>query len=552
MAKEISLDPGARIPDPPLSEDQLLEWAAELTQSLRSDHVDSVDRIETMIMSDHRTTNRPGAKASKRFFFDEYTGTLYLDTKIDGVTDWYPINNEVEYSQDGLGVNVVYSTSLPVSGVTNGYFTWDEEVWDEASYWPGSGNTITIPETRKYQVELLVNISNLALDDEIILSTIVDGVDLTNIPEAHIVWKSDGNAKKLRLSYIKEFADGEDLQFGYNAESTFDFNEMYTIITPMTESSGGGGQVIFDHGGLSGLGDDDHALYLLASDATNRATFATNWTDLTDGGETSLHSHASATICLPAGSEYQIKSTSPADTCQNMISFDSDVMIFGNTSFPMNVYGTTTEVRAETGEVTITSVAAGKDIVLSPGSGVTPGDVMIKRGDVVLDDNFGIRGIVSGGTEKLLIRMNQGSTPNNIVEIGDSGFANIVEFVTTGNIRLARYGSTVQMQENGLTWLDMLSINASDEKIFGATASGISRLKGENVYLDASAGITLTCSGSSTVSIAGGAFYMSSAIKARLPYRGSAPSSLGNGDFWMESDGLHIYYGGAEYTVAGV
>jgi hypothetical protein len=47
-----------------------------------------------------------------------------------------------------------------------------------------------------------------------------------------------------------------------------------------------------DHDLLSGLEDDDHAQYLLASDATDRSTFAINWDDLTNGGETSLHSHA--------------------------------------------------------------------------------------------------------------------------------------------------------------------------------------------------------------------------------------------------------------------
>jgi len=47
-----------------------------------------------------------------------------------------------------------------------------------------------------------------------------------------------------------------------------------------------------DHGNIQGLGDDDHSLYLLASDATDRATFATNWTDLTDAGSTTLHTHA--------------------------------------------------------------------------------------------------------------------------------------------------------------------------------------------------------------------------------------------------------------------
>lgn len=46
-----------------------------------------------------------------------------------------------------------------------------------------------------------------------------------------------------------------------------------------------------DHGGLSGLADDDHTQYLLASQATDRATFTANWTDLTDTGSTTLHTH---------------------------------------------------------------------------------------------------------------------------------------------------------------------------------------------------------------------------------------------------------------------
>jgi len=46
-----------------------------------------------------------------------------------------------------------------------------------------------------------------------------------------------------------------------------------------------------DHGVLAGLSDDDHTIYLLASAATNRATFASNWTDLTDAGASTLHKH---------------------------------------------------------------------------------------------------------------------------------------------------------------------------------------------------------------------------------------------------------------------
>lgn len=48
---------------------------------------------------------------------------------------------------------------------------------------------------------------------------------------------------------------------------------------------------VLDHGTLAGLGDDDHSIYLLASAATSRAAFASNWTDLTDAGATTLHKH---------------------------------------------------------------------------------------------------------------------------------------------------------------------------------------------------------------------------------------------------------------------
>lgn len=38
----------------------------------------------------------------------------------------------------------------------------------------------------------------------------------------------------------------------------------------------------------------------------------------------------------------------------------------------------------------------------------------------------------------------------------------------------------------------------------------------------------------------------------KLPYIGTAPSNLENGMVWMESDGLHLYYAGAEKLVTGV
>lgn len=53
-----------------------------------------------------------------------------------------------------------------------------------------------------------------------------------------------------------------------------------------------GAWVALTHGELSGLtSGDPHTQYLLASAATDRTTFAANWTDLTDGGVTTLHTH---------------------------------------------------------------------------------------------------------------------------------------------------------------------------------------------------------------------------------------------------------------------
>lgn len=50
-----------------------------------------------------------------------------------------------------------------------------------------------------------------------------------------------------------------------------------------------------DHGALTGLTDDDHTQYPLVTDfESDRATIQTNWTDLTDSGETTLHSHAAS------------------------------------------------------------------------------------------------------------------------------------------------------------------------------------------------------------------------------------------------------------------
>lgn len=89
-----------------------------------------------------------------------------------------------------------------------------------------------------------------------------------------------------------------------------------------------------DHGGMDGLADDDHAQYLLASDATNRATFASNWTDLTDGGVTSLHSHSGGGAA-EISNLVTATTTINADTSVTVVSYldiSGDLVCSGNLS----------------------------------------------------------------------------------------------------------------------------------------------------------------------------------------------------------------------------
>ena len=100
-----------------------------------------------------------------------------------------------------------------------------------------------------------------------------------------------------------------------------------SIGKPIVNLRGGaGGSGVTDHGALTGLTDDDHSQYLLASDATNRATFAANWTDLTDGGETSLHSHAGG-----SGSNFYAKMASGAEFGDTIVFADTDFNKSGHT-----------------------------------------------------------------------------------------------------------------------------------------------------------------------------------------------------------------------------
>jgi len=495
MASEFVLDPVAGIPDPPTDESTVLEWTKELTEAIQKDHVANVDRTETMVMINRGLDTRPESTGSRRFFHDAKSGVLYLDTEISpDYSEWVGINVSSSYSPDGLGVHVLLSTSLPWSTATSGYFSWDAEEYDEADddpyYWViGDPTVITIPETRSYNVVVEGKFDNLAADGTFLCGAEINGTT-SILPEDYyyIVSTGTGEEYTIKISFIKELILDSELKIGYKCSDSVDVSELSCIVTPVTLSTGGGGEIpsLTDHGALGGRDDDDHLLYLRNADTGgSRAAFATDWTDLTDNGETLLHTHPTSTetICLDAGAEYQIKNTSL--NCQNMISFDSNIMTFGNTSYSMNLRGSSVNVESEgslylIGDGTTSlSSSAGNNITLSPGSAISPTDVVVAQGDlwmndgnVMLQNNNALTGEVTGGTDKILIRMNE-----NIIEIGDNIYANVTEFVTNG------------------------------------------------------------------------AVIMDEPAKLRIPYLTSQPTSLTNGDIWMESDGLHVYYGGTEHTL---
>lgn len=86
-------------------------------------------------------------------------------------------------------------------------------------------------------------------------------------------------------------------RFRIGAEGQFGIGGAVFGTTGQYFRSGGSGAApswaTIDHGTeLTGLTDDDHTQYVLVTNLeADRATIVTNWDDLTDGGETTLHTH---------------------------------------------------------------------------------------------------------------------------------------------------------------------------------------------------------------------------------------------------------------------
>jgi hypothetical protein len=329
-----------------------------------------------------------------------------------------------------------------------------------------------------------------------------------------------------------------------------------------------------DHGGSDGLGDDDHSLYLLASDATNRSTFATNWTDLTDAGDTILHGHdvtgltnwAGPYLALTGGNLtdnlYLDKTATPSvflreagDTADYTTIWDSSsvgalkkvagtgaatlrleaVVSDGTSGATVQLFRTTNTTGARFFRIHKGDGTSTVQHSFNAGSGVvelcnTAGSVTIGEGNLFIDK-----------AADPSIQLREGGTTTTLTKLVDDGWLGKLKKIGTGTVGL---------------WIDAESTggtgNVSIQLFREANTTGTVKFvvhEGDgtstaNHELSGGSGNADLCKQGGKV-ICGG-------VAVQLPYLNTAPSGLTNGMIWMESDGLHIYYSGAEKTVAGV
>jgi hypothetical protein len=270
-----------RAPNPPSGEDDLERWAAEANDSFSDlarwaqqihsaifdSYIPQTDRIENMIMVGTGTSERPDPIGSRRFYYDLATRVLYLDVRDGGTEAW-----EIVFSSDGEIVVLDTSNFGKVLGAT------DANLQDAMD---------TIDDHIHAAEEITVDVSGFgnilgALDDEVqhALDTL-DDLAHSDLPDAGTYDHEDID------NHIDDgtihFVEGDISHLNIQDIGAYDHADIDSHLYDL--------DFFHDHGNLTGLDGDDHPAYLLASDATDRATFAANWTDLTDSGETTLHIH---------------------------------------------------------------------------------------------------------------------------------------------------------------------------------------------------------------------------------------------------------------------
>jgi hypothetical protein len=196
-----------------------------------------------------------------------------------------------------------------------------------------------------------------------------------------------------------------------------------------------------------------------------------------------------------------------------------------------------------------TSIPYAGSIMLNAGNGVTTGhagDVEITAGNGGSSD--GIPGLVTlkagrgGGNRSggdVYIGAGNGSGTGRMGEVfmQAGGDADSSSSGTGKGGRMALFAG----------WGGKTSGDGGDVEIGAADARG-GDSSGGSVYLSTGDGVGTGTKGkiSCIASVD-----IDNNYELRLPNRSSAPTTLTNGMVWMESDGLHIYYNGAEKVVAG-
>lgn len=267
------------------------------------------------------------------------------------------------------------------------------------------------------------------------------------------------------------------------------------------------------------------------SDAAMTIPDTTNWTDLTDAGDTTLHGHDVTGLTGWIGPYVETDGTSP-------LTGDWDAGSFKITAQELS----TDTISEETSK-----------------TGVTVDGLLIKDGTAYLGNDVYLMGLDNIGAPFAIAAI----TGAGQLHVGGSGFGTYLDGalvdipngpleVDTINESTAAAGVTIDgvlIKDSNIAAIDYSFVTAND----GATDVTAAELE------ELSDGSTTTLHDHTVTGLTGwlgpyvetdGTSPFTAAVT--LAYLAAAPASLANGMIWMESDGLHIYYAGAEKVVAGV
>lgn len=231
-----------------------------------------------------------------------------------GRTRW--LNAEPNYPVAAIGGVIAYTNSGVLTPVSNNYYclyhVFAVNVKTDAN---GDYPIIVIPGEAQYLTKAA---ARDAAETEIIDLTTGNWPVEETVPIATVIYQHKTTMTNAVQAATVSTDTGHDYIDWRNSKPT---------------SSGGSAS---DHGLLSGLSDDDHLQYLLSSDATDRATFVTNWTALTDGGVTALHSHGGAVTTFlgltdtPSSYSGETLKVVAVNTGETGLDFDGARLITGN------------------------------------------------------------------------------------------------------------------------------------------------------------------------------------------------------------------------------